>query len=201
MKRIAIKNLTALIAENKDKQDEIKIPIKDGVISIIVNNTISAEEMMAFIDTVVSQSFNGGIYKPMNLQIAYNRSILAYYTNLPYNCNNKIYDYLIYDTDIFSQIKAKINPVQLSDIWNMIIDEVEYKKSCILSEQKISLNNAIDKINREQDEIILEVKNFIQIFTETFQSMDFDVEKLEKILDKAKSLEQNELAKAVVSDD
>ena len=197
MKRIGTKELKNLM-HNNAKNTHIKLS-ENSDVEIIVQHTISVEEMAAFVDTVVSQAFKGDTYIPVNEQVAYDRAILAYYTNLPYDCNNEIYSYIVYETDILNRIKNEISSYQLNDIKMMIAKEIDFKNKTILSHHKIRLDETIERINREQDEVLLNCQNLIKTISDAFGSMDFDIDKLERILDKAKNINSDGLAGKVVS--
>lgn len=196
MKRIGTKGLKNLI--NQAKNTHIKLS-ENSDVEIIVQHTISVEEMVAFVDTVVSQAFKGDTYISVNEKVAYDRAILAYYTNLPYDCNNEIYSYIVYETDILNRIKNEISSYQLNDIKMMIAKEIDFKNKTILSHHKFRLDEAIERINREQDEVLLNCQNLIKTISDAFGSMDFDIDKLERILDKAKNINSDEVAVKVMS--
>lgn len=198
MKRIDTKGLKNLMHNNQAKNTHIKLS-ENSDVEIIVQHTISVEEMAAFVDTVVSQAFKGDTYISVNEQIAYDRAILAYYTNLPYDCNNEIYSYIVYETDILNRIKNEISSHQLNDIMMMIAKEIDLKNKTILSHHKVRLDETIERINREQDEVLLNCQNLIKIISDAFGSMDFDIDKLERILDKAKNINSDEVAVKVMS--
>lgn len=197
MKRIGTKELKNLM-HNNAKNTHIKLS-ENFDVEIIVQHTISVEEMAAFVDTVVSQAFKGDTYISVNEQVAYDRAILAYYTNLPYDCNNEIYSYIVYETDILNRIKNEISSYQLNDIKMMIAKEIDFKNKTILSHHKARLDETIERINREQDEVLLNCQNLIKTISDAFGSMDFDIDKLERILDKAKNINSDEVAVKVVS--
>lgn len=197
MKRIGTKELKNLM-HNNAKNTHIKLS-ENSDVEIIVQHTISVEEMAAFVDTVVSQAFKGDTYISVNEQIAYDRAILAYYTNLPYDCNNEIYSYIVYETDILNRIKNEISSYQLNDIQMMIAKEIDFKNKTILSHHKVRLDETIERINREQDEVLLNCQNLIKTISDAFGSMDFDIDKLERILDKAKNINSDEVAVKVMS--
>lgn len=197
MKRIGTKELKNLM-HNNAKNTHIKLS-ENSDVEIIVQHTISVEEMAAFVDTVVSQAFKGDTYIPVNEQVAYDRAILAYYTNLPYDCNNEIYSYIVYETDILNRIKNEISSYQLNDIRMMIAKEIDFKNKTILSHHKVRLDETIERINREQDEVLLNCQNLIKTISDAFGSMDFDIDKLERILDKAKNINSDEVAVKVMS--
>lgn len=197
MKRIDTKGLKNLM-HNNAKNTHIKLS-ENSDVEIIVQHTISVEEMAAFVDTVVSQAFKGDTYISVNEQVAYDRAILAYYTNLPYDCNNEIYSYIVYETDILNRIKNEISSYQLNDIRMMIAKEIDFKNKTILSHHKVRLDETIERINREQDEVLLNCQNLIKTISDAFGSMDFDIDKLERILDKAKNINSDEVAVKVVS--
>lgn len=198
MKRIGTKGLKNLMYNNQAKNTHIKLS-ENSDVEIIVQHTISVEEMAAFVDTVVSQAFKGDTYIPVNEQVAYDRAILAYYTNLPYDCNNEIYSYIVYETDILNRIKNEISSYQLNDIIMMIAKEIDLKNKTILSHHKVRLDETIERINREQDEVLLNCQNLIKTISDAFGSMDFDIDKLERILDKAKNINSDGLAGKVMS--
>lgn len=198
MKRIGTKELKNLMHNNQAKNTHIKLS-ENSDVEIIVQHTISVEEMAAFVDTVVSQAFKGDTYIPVNEQVAYDRAILAYYTNLPYDCNNEIYSYIVYETDILNRIKNEISSYQLNDIIMMIAKEIDLKNKTILSHHKVRLDETIERINREQDEVLLNCQNLIKTISDAFGSMDFDIDKLERILDKAKNINSDGLAAKVMS--
>lgn len=198
MKRIGTKELKNLMHNNQAKNTHIKLS-ENSDVEIIVQHTISVEEMAAFVDTVVSQAFKGDTYISVNEQIAYDRAILAYYTNLPYDCNNEIYSYIVYETDILNRIKNEISSYQLNDIMMMIAKEIDLKNKTILSHHKARLDETIERINREQDEVLLNCQNLIKTISDAFGSMDFDIDKLERILDKAKNINSDEVAVKVMS--
>ena len=198
MKRIGTKELKNLMHNNQAKNTHIKLS-ENSDVEIIVQHTISVEEMAAFVDTVVSQAFKGDTYIPVNEQVAYDRAILAYYTNLPYDCNNEIYSYIVYETDILNRIKNEISSYQLNDIQMMIAKEIDLKNKTILSHHKIRLDETIERINKEQDEVLLNCQNLIKTISDVFGSMDFDIDKLERILDKAKNINSDEVAVKVMS--
>lgn len=198
MKRIDTKGLKNLMHNNQAKNTHIKLS-ENSDVEIIVQHTISVEEMAAFVDTVVSQAFKGDTYISVNEQIAYDRAILAYYTNLPYDCNNEIYSYIVYETDILNRIKNEISLYQLNDIRMMIAKEIDFKNKTILSHHKVRLDETIERINREQDEVLLNCQNLIKTISDAFGSMDFDIDKLERILDKAKNINSDEVAVKVMS--
>ena len=198
MKRIGTKGLKNLMHNNQAKNTHIKLS-ENSDVEIIVQHTISVEEMAAFVDTVVSQAFKGDTYIPVNEQVAYDRAILAYYTNLPYDCNNEIYSYIVYETDILNRIKNEISSYQLNDIIMMIAKEIDLKNKTILSHHKVRLDETIERINREQDEVLLNCQNLIKTISDAFGSMDFDIDKLERILDKAKNINSDGLASKVMS--
>ena len=198
MKRIGTKGLKNLMHNNQAKNTHIKLS-ENSDVEIIVQHTISVEEMAAFVDTVVSQAFKGDTYIPVNEQVAYDRAILAYYTNLPYDCNNEIYSYIVYETDILNRIKNEISSYQLNDIQMMIAKEIDLKNKTILSHHKIRLDETIERINKEQDEVLLNCQNLIKTISDVFGSMDFDIDKLERILDKAKNINSDEVAVKVMS--
>lgn len=198
MKRIDTKGLKNLMHNNQAKNTHIKLS-ENSDVEIIVQHTISVEEMAAFVDTVVSQAFKGDTYIPVNEQVAYDRAILAYYTNLPYDCNNEIYSYIVYETDILNRIKNEISSYQLNDIKMMIAKEIDFKNKTILSHHKVRLDETIERINREQDEVLLNCQNLIKTISDVFGSMDFDIDKLERILDKAKNINSDEVAVKVMS--
>lgn len=198
MKRIGTKELKNLMHNNQAKNTHIKLS-ENSDVEIIVQHTISVEEMAAFVDTVVSQAFKGDTYISVNEQVAYDRAILAYYTNLPYDCNNEIYSYIVYETDILNRIKNEISSYQLNDIQMMIAKEIDLKNKTILSHHKARLDETIERINREQDEVLLNCQNLIKTISDAFGSMDFDIDKLERILDKAKNINSDEVAVKVVS--
>lgn len=198
MKRIDTKGLKNLMHNNQAKNTHIKLS-ENSDVEIIVQHTISVEEMAAFVDTVVSQAFKGDTYISVNEQVAYDRAILAYYTDLPYDCNNEIYSYIVYETDILNRIKNEISSYQLNDIKMMIAKEIDFKNKTILSHHKVRLDETIERINREQDEVLLNCQNLIKTISDAFGSMDFDIDKLERILDKAKNINSDEVAVKVVS--
>lgn len=198
MKRIGTKELKNLMHNNQAKNTHIKLS-ENSDVEIIVQHTISVEEMAAFVDTVVSQAFKGDTYIPVNEQFAYDRAILAYYTNLPYDCNNEIYSYIVYETDILNRIKNEISSYQLNDIQMMMAKEIDLKNKTILSHHKIRLDETIERINKEQDEVLLNCQNLIKTISDVFGSMDFDIDKLERILDKAKNINSDEVAVKVMS--
>lgn len=198
MKRIDTKGLKNLIHNNQAKNTHIKLS-ENADVEIIVQHTISVEEMAAFVDTVVSQAFKGDTYISVNEQVAYDRAILAYYTNLPYDCNNEIYSYIVYETDILNRIKNEISSYQLNEIQMMIAKEIDLKNKTILSHHKVRLDETIERINREQDEVLLNCQNLIKTISDAFGSMDFDIDKLERILDKAKNINSDEVAVKVMS--
>ena len=198
MKRIGTKGLKNLMHNNQAKNTHIKLS-ENSDVEIIVQHTISVEEMAAFVDTVVSQAFKGDTYISVNEQVAYDRAILAYYTNLPYDCNNEIYSYIVYETDILNRIKNEISSYQLNDIRMMIAKEIDFKNKTILSHHKVRLDETIERINREQDEVLLNCQNLIKTISDAFGSMDFDIDKLERILDKAKNINSDEVAVKVMS--
>lgn len=189
MSKITNVELKEIIGEDIHSENvQTKVPLADKEIVIVVKKMISLEEMVGLIDTVVEQSFSDDEYKPYLHRFSYVRNMLAYFTNLPYDCDNEIFNYLVYKSKIFSLIEEKISPRQLYDIRNMIEKGINFHKEMILSHQKKLLNVAIDTINKEQEDIISQITDLLG----KFENMDFDVDKLDKILDKVKGISVDE---------
>lgn len=196
MDRISDKELKELIGEKITPEIlKIETPIGNKKITILVNKMIPFENMVALINSVVEQSFSEDIYKPYLHRISYVRNMLAYFTNLPYDCDNETLNYIMYTSKIFSSIEERISPRQLYDIRNMIEKGINFNKEMVLSNQRKLLSIAIDNLNREQEDITMQITTLV----EKFNGMDFDVDKLEQVLDKAKEISQENLSANIVS--
>lgn len=196
MDRISDKELKELIGEKITPEIlKIETPIGNKKITILVNKMIPFENMVALINSVVEQSFSEDIYKPYLHRISYVRNMLAYFTNLPYDCDNETLNYIMYQSKIFSSIEERISPRQLYDIRNMIEKGINFNKEMVLSNQRKLLSIAIDNLNREQEDITMQITTLV----EKFNGMDFDINKLEQVLDKAKEISQENLSANIVS--
>lgn len=196
MDRISDKELKELIGEKITPEIlKIETPIGNKKITILVNKMIPFENMVALINSVVEQSFSEDIYKPYLHRISYVRNMLAYFTNLPYDCDNETLNYIMYQSKIFSSIEERISPRQLYDIRNMIEKGINFNKEMVLSNQRKLLSIAIDNLNREQEDITMQITTLV----EKFNGMDFDIDKLEQVLDKAKEISQENLSANIVS--
>lgn len=196
MDRISDKELKELIGEKITPEIlKIETPIGNKKITILVNKMIPFENMVALINSVVEQSFSEDIYKPYLHRISYVRNMLAYFTNLPYDCDNETLNYIMYTSKIFSSIEERISPRQLYDIRNMIEKGINFNKEMVLSNQRKLLSIAIDNLNREQEDITMQITTLV----EKFNGMDFDINKLEQVLDKAKEISQENLSANIVS--
>lgn len=196
MDRISDKELKELIGEKITPEIlKIETPIGNKKITILVNKMIPFENMVALINSVVEQSFSEDIYKPYLHRISYVRNMLAYFTNLPYDCDNETLNYIMYQSKIFSSIEERISPRQLYDIRSMIEKGINFNKEMVLSNQRKLLSIAIDNLNREQEDITMQITTLV----EKFNGMDFDIDKLEQVLDKAKEISQENLSANIVS--
>lgn len=201
MKRITNNALKTIIQDNSKKPltHNISFTVGDKTVDIIVKRIIPLTDVVALINSILENAFDGEIYNSVAQELAYQRGLLAYFTNLPYKGDNDIFDSLIYNTDIYQQIKNHISSRQLMDINRMIINAVNFKKEELLSHHRVLLDTAIATLNKEQENISQEIQNFMQAWNDRFSAMDFDVDKLERILDKAKDIVHDDVSAKVVS--
>lgn len=194
MSKITNTELKKAIGEDINSENiQIKLPLTNKEVTVTVKKMIPLEEMAGLINTVIEQSFSNDEYKPYLHRFSYVRNMLAYFTNLPYNCDNEVFTYLVYKSKIFSLIEEKISPKQMYDIRNMIEKGINFHKEMSISHQKKLLNIAIDAINAEQEDIISQITNLLS----KFDNMDFDVDKLDKILDKVNEFSTDKTLKGI----
>lgn len=205
MKRIDTSDIKKIIELSSSKDNEVVFHYSDDKgfeKDIIVFKTIPTSLMIEFVDTVVDKCFVDETFRPLNVDIIYDRCLLAYYTNLEYvekdDKDTSIED-LIYKSDIVRKIKSSIDSYQKSIIDRGIKSAVEFKRQEVLSSQKKRLENLINGVATEQAEIISEIKKIITLFNDNFSGVDFDLDKLERILDKANSIDKDNLSKNIIS--
>lgn len=96
---------------------------------LIVRNYISYDEMVSFVNAVVSACFNEetGEYEPQNRDFMYKYGEIIFYTNveLPKD-TSEAYD-VVYALDLNEVIEEHVNIRQIADIQQSISEQIEYR--------------------------------------------------------------------------
>ena len=179
--------------DSKNDLQELIFDINGQSFTIKIKSVISFKDMSSFVNTVVNNSFTDDEYDSVNNEMAFNRCLLAYYTNIPFDIED--IDNLIYQTNIMDLIKDNVSKKQLSSIKRMILESIDFKQRKILSVQKSKIDELINRIAEEQSEIISEVNKFVETFNDTFSNVNFDVDKMMEIVDKLNSIDLNKVSK------
>ena len=106
-------------------------------VTVHITRSISLQEMMEFVASVVGSCFtDDGTYLPEAQELAFFCNVLTRYANftLPESTEKKYM--LIYSTDAIQTVCEHINMGQLDDIRIAINEKIKYKKAVELNEQR-----------------------------------------------------------------
>lgn len=130
---------------------------------IVIKNTLSLSEMMAFVDGVTKSCFtsDNGTYLPEVKDFAIKCCVLEMYTNISMPSNVEHKYRLIYCSDVISIVMVHINNQQMDEIIRAINNKVDH----------IAQAN-IEMINKQASELYSSFDSLQKQFTEVFSGVD-----------------------------
>ena len=137
-KKVPVSKLTGTI-----NKETATIPL-DGAegVDIVVQKTISLQEMMQFVVDVVASCVDeaAGTYRPEVLPFAIKAHVLESYTNLALPADAKKQYDLVYNTKVVEQVVEQIDPVQYYEILDAVSSRVAYatRKMGNLATEKVN---------------------------------------------------------------
>ena len=186
-KKVPVSKLTGTI-----NKETATIPL-DGAegVDIVVQKTISLQEMMQFVVDVVASCVDeaAGTYRPEVLPFAIKAHVLESYTNLSLPTDAKKQYDLVYNTKVVEQVVEQIDPVQYYEILDAVSSRVAY------ATRKMG-NLATEKVN----ELLVRMEAFADNAEQMFAGLDGeDLSALMQNLAKSDGLDEEKLVDAVFS--
>ena len=158
-KKVPVSKLTGTI-----NKETATIPL-DGAegVDIVVQKTISLQEMMQFVVDVVASCVDeaAGTYRPEVLPFAIKAHVLESYTNLSLPTDAKKQYDLVYNTKVVEQVVEQIDPVQYYEILDAVSSRVAY------ATRKMG-NLATEKVN----ELLVRMEAFADNAEQMFAGLD-----------------------------
>lgn len=134
-------------------------------IEVTVKPTLSFENMMTFVDSVVKSCFTSdtGVYIPEVKDFALKSCILELYANFSMPSNIEHRYNLIYCTDAVEAVKEHINTEQLYEIECAIDEKIEHTAQA-----------NIDALNKQMNELYASLNNMQEQFANIFSGVGND---------------------------
>lgn len=158
-------------------------------VEVTVTPTISAVEMMNFVDDVVESAFLEDLgYMPEVFDFVVRCNVLTRYANfsLPGNIEKR-YE-LVYGTDAFETVVQKVNPGQYDEIVRAAKEKIEYK-----------LDTSANETVRSAEQIIATMDTMQKSVEQTLGNMsEEDIRRLANALSDDGKIEEN-IVKAYVN--
>lgn len=130
-----------------EKSGTLDFDVNGKTVSISVKDTLSLEEMCAFVNGVVDAVFDGDIYYSALLEPTIAKHIIAFYTDIKDDISNERLVSIIYETDILDLIRTKINEKQFKHMTDSILVEINDRKTSINDSRKTQLEDAIKQMD------------------------------------------------------
>lgn len=195
IKQISVNQIDKIIScqDDNSKNTTIQYNVDNNEeISIVVTPLLKPEDTSGFVDSVVDAVFVNDDYNTALYELVYSKAILAYYTNIKYDITNEKLNKIVYCTNIIDMIIEKINRMQLSDINDAINKKIEFKKNLIISEQKKLLDDAVIRLNTEQDKMVTQISSLVDVFGKIGkEANEIDINKLSEDVNKIANMDEN----------
>ena len=179
-KKISVAAFDKAVAEHCEK---IKTVEWNGL-EIEIKKNISLDEMIAFVDDVISICFdaNTGTYYPNRKSFTIRAAVIELYTNLSMpDSLQKKYE-MVYGTDLFETILINIDEEQYSDIVRAINDGLKFHTStgaAAVMRQMNDVMEGFEKLEQNLSGIFAGVKETdIQKIVRAISDNGLDEEKL-----------------------
>ena len=157
---------------------------------ITIKRTLPLAEMLAFVDSVVSNCYHEtGGYMPEVKDFIIKSNILTKYANfnLPNNLEHRYA--LVYGTDAVEVVLRHINQMQMQDILNAIESKVKY-----LCESNISV------IEQQMREVVASFENMQKQTEDIFSGIDAeDIAKLVSAININGNVDEEKLVNAFIA--
>ena len=133
------------------------VPIKNVEwrgIDIDIKNTLSLEEMLAFVKNIVAACFDAEhiVYHPEMKDFAVRAVLIELYTNISLPSNvGRIYD-IVYCSDLADVVYSFINQKQFEVMMNAVDDEIDYIANSnveAITKQVNALSDTIEKLGEK----------------------------------------------------
>ena len=154
--KISVNKIDKIIDFNRVSTETIEQQIDGETITIEVYPNLTLKERGDFVNNVVGNVFDDGVYAPYALNFTYKFFLLDYCTNLTMPKDVEKVNRLMQSTDIADRVEEIVNDKYL---YSDILDFIEYRKNVYLKNNKAdefigSLTSFIDNMNKisESDE-------------------------------------------------
>jgi len=154
--KISVNKIDKIIDFNRVSTETIEQQIDGETITIEVYPNLTLKERGEFVNNVVGNVFDDGVYAPYALNFTYKFFLLDYCTNLTMPKDVEKVNRLMQSTDIADRVEEIVNDKYL---YSDILDFIEYRKNVYLKNNKAdeflgSFTAFIDNMNKisESDE-------------------------------------------------
>ena len=154
--KISVNKIDKIIDFNRVSTETIEQQIDGETITIEVYPNLTLKEREEFVNNVVGNVFDDGVYAPYALNFTYKFFLLDYCTNLTMPKDVEKVNRLMQSTDIADRVEEIVNDKYL---YSDILDFIEYRKNVYLKNNKAdeflgSFTAFIDNMNKisESDE-------------------------------------------------
>ena len=185
MKKLNINTFEKIYKEFGVEKKEIVFPVEDGEITILVNPTIELNQVIEFVNDVVSRcvSAETKMYYPALQDFLIRKNVLERYTNLVMPKDVEKCSRFIYGTNIFEQVCQEINQDQLSSTIHAIRSQTKYEVKKMNSSSKF-------------DELCEVISGIVTRFAGQFDNID--VQEFMKKVKQMENLDEKRLVDAIV---
>jgi len=202
MGKISFNQIDKIIEKNvKDSVYVYSYDINENEsVNIEIKKTLSADEQVSFVESVVSALFTNGKHMPSLYSLVFGKALFAYYTNIKTDDikNDRLMG-LIYNTDIIKVIKDNINTTQYLDIVEAIDKQAEYTINFVMYTQKTRLDEAIDNINIEQENITRQMNSITETFKKFSDGLDeYGKEQLTQDIHKISAMDERKVVESII---
>lgn len=143
-KRITVAEFEKVVKEKCSEALPSVITDEWNGITVTIRPSLPLVDMICFVDEVVDACFSeDGDFMPEVIDVLIKRSILSRYANfnLPIDLR-KAYE-LIYHSDAFEFVVARINSNQITEIINAISTAIKYRCDSNITEMRKQLSNLL----------------------------------------------------------
>ena len=202
MGKISFNQIDKIIEKNvKDSVYVYSYDINENEsVNIEIKRTLTADEQVSFVESVVAALFTNGKYSPSIYGLIFGKALFAYYTNIKTDeiKNDRLIG-LIYNTDIIKVVKDNINTTQYLDMIEAIDKQIDYTINFIMYTQKTRLDEAIDNINIEQENITRQMNSITDTFKKFSDGLDeYGKEQLAQDIHKISAMDERKVIENII---
>ena len=183
--KISVNKIDKIIDFNRVSTETIEQQIDGETITIEVYPNLTLKERGEFVNNVVGNVFDDGVYAPYALNFTYKFFLLDYCTNLTMPKDVEKVNRLMQSTDIADRVEEIVNDKYL---YSDILDFIEYRKNVYLK------NNKADEFLGTMTAFINNLNNI----SESNEFKDMNLKDLVGAFDKFKAADPGEVTTAIL---